>query len=230
MRRILCVCLVAGAAGIVFAAGNTSGTQAVPDAPTAPVENRFEKNIQAFEDADRASPPPENAVLFVGSSSIRMWDVKKWFPDLPAINRGFGGSTTGEVNLFLDRIVLPYAPRTIVYYAGDNDIAGKIPAKTVAANFREFVRRVHEKLPETKIIYVAIKPSPSRWQFAEQTRAANGLVMDFCTSDQRLTYLDVFTPMLGENGEPRRELFLDDMLHLNDEGYRLWTSLLKPLL
>lgn len=230
MRRVLCVCLVAGAAGAVFAAGNTSPEQAAPDTPAAPVENRFEKNIQAFEDTDRTSPPPKNAVLFVGSSSIRMWDLEKWFPDLPAINRGFGGSTTGEVNLFLDRIVLPYAPKTIVYYAGDNDIAGKIPAKTVAANFREFARRVHEELPETKIIYVAIKPSPSRWQFAEQTRTANSLVMKLCTPDKRLTYLDVFTPMIGENGEPRRELFLDDMLHLNEEGYRLWTSLLKPLL
>jgi lysophospholipase L1-like esterase len=189
---------------------------------------RWEKAIAAFEEKDKASPPPRHAVLFVGSSSIRFWDVAKSFPGLDVINRGFGGSELGDSVYFAPRIVLPYEPRTIVLYAGDNDLAsGKTPEQ-VAADFREFTRLVLAKLPRTRIVFVSIKPSPSRWKLVDKSRQTNDLIAAHCKSDERLAYVDVATAMLGADGKPRAELFLSDNLHLNAKGYELWASLLKP--
>jgi lysophospholipase L1-like esterase len=191
---------------------------------------RWEKDIAAFEKQDRDRPPPKNAVLFVGSSSIRRWDLKRSFPDLPVINRGFGGSELADAVHFAPRIVLKHAPRVIVLYAGDNDIAaGKTPEQ-VAGDFRAFVRTVRPKLPEARIIFVCIKPSLRRWHLRDKIRKANALIEAQCKDDRRLTYLDVATPMLGADGKPRPELFADDGLHLNDKGYKLWAKLLMPLI
>jgi lysophospholipase L1-like esterase len=189
---------------------------------------RWEKAIAAFEEKDKTNPPPHNAVLFVGSSSIRFWDVAKSFPGIDVINRGFGGSELADSVYFAPRIVLPHEPRTVVLYAGDNDLAsGKTPEQ-VAADFREFTRLVLAKLPKTRIIYVSIKPSPSRWKLADKSRQANYLIAAHCKSDERLVYVDVTAAMLGADGKPRTELFLGDGLHLNAKGYEIWASLLKP--
>ncbi len=191
---------------------------------------RWESTIQEFEKQDKTNPPPQGAVLFVGSSSIRMWPLKHCFPDLPVINRGFGGSFVEDSLYYADRIVLPYKPRVIVFYAGDNDIAsGKTPEQ-VFHDFTTFVKKVHEALPKTRIIYIAIKPSIARWKLIDKMREANRLIQDFTRKDARLTFVDIDTPMTGPDGRPRRELFLEDGLHLNDEGYALWTSLIQPLL
>jgi lysophospholipase L1-like esterase len=205
---------------------------AVPEAGLAeePDPDKWEDDIAAFEAADRASPPPKGAVLFVGSSSIRLWKLSQWFPELTAINRGFGGSQIADVNRYVERIVLPYTPAQIVFYAGDNDINAKKPPEQVAADFRAFVDRVHAVLPETEVLFIAIKPSLKRWeQFATQQQA-NDSIRGFCEADDRLSYLDIVAPMLGENGEPRPELFDDDGLHLNDAGYALWTSRVASVL
>jgi lysophospholipase L1-like esterase len=189
---------------------------------------RWEKDIAAFQERDREKPPPQNAVLFVGSSSIRLWDLSKSFPDLQAINRGFGGSQLADVAHFVPRIVLPYEPRLIVLYAGDNDIAaGKTPER-VLADFRAVERAVHTKLPKIRIVYISIKPSLRRWHLIESIRKANALIEAECKKKDRLVYLDVVAPMLGKDGKPRSELFADDGLHLNAKGYALWTDLLKP--
>jgi lysophospholipase L1-like esterase len=191
------------------------------------VGDKWENDISAFEASDRESPPPTGAVLFVGSSSIRLWKLPQWLPDLTAINRGFGGSQIADVNRHLKRIVLPYKPSQIVFYAGDNDINAKKTPARVTDDFNAFVTAVRRDLPETRIIFVAIKPSLKRWdQFATQQQA-NDAIREICEASPQLTYLDVVTPMLGDNGEPKPELFADDGLHLNDAGYRLWTDLLK---
>ena len=197
---------------------------------TAPAADRWEKTIAAFEAEDQASPPPRNAVVFVGSSSIRLWDLKKSFPDVAAINRGFGGSQMADAARYAHRIVTPYKPRLIVLYEGDNDLnAGKSPEQ-VAADFDEFLKVVRRELPTTPLIVIGMKPSPARWKLIEYQREANRLLADRCAKDGKCRFLDVEKPMLGSDGQPKAEIFRADKLHLNDEGYKLWNALLRPLL
>ncbi len=180
---------------------------------------RWEKTIEVFERQDGQKPPPKDAVLFVGSSSIRFWDLKKSFPDLEVINRGFGGSELADSAFYAPRIVVKYQPRMVVLYAGDNDIgAGKTPER-VFADFKDFVRAVHTPLPRTKIVYLSIKPSISRWKLVDRMRKANSSIEEYCKQGDGLVYLDVATPMLGPDGKPRPELFRRDGLHLNEKGY-----------
>jgi lysophospholipase L1-like esterase len=154
--------------------------------------------------------------------------VAKSFPGMDVINRGFGGSELADSVYFAPRIVLPYEPRTVVLYAGDNDLAsGKTPEQ-VAADFREFTRIVLAKLPKARIVYISIKPSPSRWKLVDKSRQANELIAAHCKSDERLVYVDVTAAMLGADGKPKAELFRGDGLHLNAKGYEIWASLLKP--
>lgn len=192
---------------------------------------RWEKDIDAYTRADAAHPPPQNAVLFIGSSSILKWTtLAADFPGVPVINRGFGGSELADSVYYADRIALPYHPRLVVLYAGDNDLlAGKTP-ETIFADFKAFTAKIHAGLPEARLIYIAIKPSPSRWQLREKIVQTNSLIAAECRRDPRDTFLDVYAPMLDAKGQPRPELFVPDMLHLNAEGYALWQKLLAPLL
>jgi lysophospholipase L1-like esterase len=191
---------------------------------------RFEAEIAAFEAWDRQNTFPHDAILFVGSSSIRMWPTAETFPDLPVINRGFGGSHTSDVNHFAERIVLKYAPRLIVFYAGDNDIeAGKSPQQ-VFDGIQAFAKSVHDRLPNTRIIYLPIKPSIARWPKWPQMQTVNSSVAKLSQSDERIIYVDTATPMLGHDGRPRAELFLEDGLHLNTKGYGEWSNTLGPTL
>jgi len=193
--------------------------------------NKWEADIAAFEAADKTNPPPKDAILFVGSSSIRLWKtLARDFSEFPVINRGFGGSEMADSVTFAERIVLPYRPRQIMVYAGDNDIAAGKSGEKVAADFKAFVKKVHKALPETRIAYIAIKPSPSRWRLVDKINTANGLIAKFTKTDKRLTFIDVFTPMLGADGRPRPELFQPDQLHLNAQGYELWTQTVRPFL
>jgi lysophospholipase L1-like esterase/ketosteroid isomerase-like protein len=194
------------------------------------VPSRWEKSIQEFEAEDRQHAPQSGGVLFLGSSSIRLWDLKSSFPDVRAVNRGFGGSQIADSVEFADRIILPHRPRLIVFYAGDNDIAGGKSAEQVAADFQALVGKVHANLPETRIAFIAVKPCPSRWKHIETQKQANRLVEEFTKTDARLAYVDVVKPMLNAEGKPREDLFRKDNLHLNDEGYKLWNEIVKPLL
>lgn len=192
--------------------------------------NRWENEIQAFERQDAKHRPAENAVLFVGSSSIRLWKLDESFPDLNAINRGFGGSQLADAVHFAERIVIPYRPRLVVLYAGDNDLAAGKKPEQVLADFKQFAAKVNAALPETRIAYLAIKPSIKRWSLVDRIRETNAAIEQFISGDKRLTYVDVFQPMLAADGQPRPELFLADGLHLNAEGYKLWASVVQPTL
>ena len=208
----------------VFATCATASEIPDPDAA------RFEQDILAFESWDRQNSFPPDAVLFVGSSSIRMWQSAERFPDVPVINRGFGGSHTSDVNHFAERVVVRYKPRLIVFYAGDNDIeAGKTP-QHVFDDFQAFANLVHKQLPQTRIVYLPIKPSLARWSKWPRMQEVNAQVENLSKAENRIVYVDTATPMLGEDGRPRSELFLDDGLHLNDKGYELWTKVLSPFL
>lgn len=192
---------------------------------------QWEAEIKAFEARDKTNPPPHSPILFIGSSSVRMWKtLADDFKGFPVINRGFGGSQMTDSAYFVDRIVLPYHPRQIYVYAGDNDLAaGKAPEQ-VLADFKEFVRKVKASVPSTKIAYIAVKPSPSRWQLADKMRATNKLIAEYARFDSNLSFIDVFTPMLDKDGKPAEELFIADKLHMNAKGYALWTSIIRPTL
>jgi lysophospholipase L1-like esterase len=166
----------------------------------------------------------------VGSSSIRVWpDLKADFPNIDVLQRGFGGSTLDEVDQYAPRIVLPYCPRLIVLYAGDNDLAEGRTPEQILADFKTFVGLVRPPMPKTKIVFVSIKPSTARVALLGKMREANALVRNYIATDPSLTYVDVFTPMLGPTGVPRGELFQSDGLHMNAQGYAIWRGLLQPL-
>jgi lysophospholipase L1-like esterase len=191
----------------------------------------FETEISAFEQADLASPPPENPVLFVGSSSIRIWpDLVGDFPDYPVINRGFGGSQMSDVLYYLDRVVAVYDPALIVVYEGDNDLASGKSVDQVYADYIEFLALVEEQLPGADVAFISTKPSPSRSQYLEVTRQLNARLEELASNDYHLWFIDVFTPMLDDSGQPRPELFGSDMLHMNSAGYELWKSIIEPVL
>lgn len=195
-----------------------------------PQKDPWESTIAEFERDYRENPPQPGGILFLGSSSIRLWDLDKYFPDLPVLNRGFGGSQIGDSVRHAHRIVYPAAPSTLVFYAGDNDVAAGKGAHRVIYDYGSFVKHVHSRLPECRIIFIAIKPSLARWNLVETMREANRGIEKLTKTDPRLFFVDVDTPMIGEDGRPRPELFVDDGLHLSAEGYELWSSLLRPLL
>jgi len=203
---------------------------AMPARPltAAPQTNKWEGAIAAFEQEDKQSPPPKNAILFVGSSSIRLWDTTRSFPTLTTLNRGFGGSYLSDVARYADRIITPYQPRLIVVYAGSNDIAGQRTAEEVFAAYKDLVAAVRKSLPTTPILYIAMAPNPKRWHLYPQMQKADALIRDYAKTHDHLRFLDFGPQMLGSDGRPRPELFRDDKLHLNAEGYRLWNSLLLP--
>src|SRR5438477_5821026 len=220
-----------GAALVVWSALNSGLRAQDPVAPANSDSSKWESEIKAFEAADRTNPPPRNAIVFVGSSSIRLWkSLARDFSEFTVINRGFGGSQISDSVAFAKRIVLPCRPRMVVLYAGDNDLAaGKAPEQLLA-DFKAFVRTIQSALPKTRIAFISIKPSPSRWQLAEKTRAANQAIEAYCRQDGRTLYIDVFKPMLGRDGKPRPELFVEDRLHMNAAGYALWPERIKPRL
>lgn len=192
--------------------------------------SRFDAEIARYEAADRTAAPTPGGILFVGSSSIRLWTTLATdFPGLPVLNRGFGGSTIAEATHYAPRIVLPYRPRMIVLYAGENEIAAGRPAPSVAKDYERFVGLVRQTLPATQIVFISVKPSPSRWELQSQLRETNRLVRAFAATDSRQTFVDVFTPMLGANGRPRAELFVADSLHMTAQGYALWRTYLSPI-
>lgn len=188
--------------------------------------------IAKFTQADATNRPPTHAVVFVGSSSIVKWtSLARDFPGIQTINRGFGGSELADSVFYADRIIIPYQPRTVVVYAGDNDLKAGKPSETVAADFIAFRTKIHAALPAAKIVFIGIKPSPSRWDLRKKALHANALIAADCATDpKRLAFLDIWPSMLGPDGLPRPALYLADKLHLTPAGYAVWPPLLAPLL
>lgn len=195
---------------------------------TLPADAPFAEQINAFTEADAREFPEPGGVVFIGSSSITRWlGAQRDFPFINLIRRGFGGSTLDQSTLYADRIAIPYQPRLIVMYAGDNDIALGESADEVFDDFRAFVATVHAELPDTLIAFASIKFSPSRWHLKDEIARANALIAEYSAATPNVHFIDLTQTLLGENGEPRPELFSDG-LHPNRDGYKKWIEVLSP--
>ena len=215
MIRVFAALLALALSGASFAAG-----------PAPAVVARWGDSLAAFEKSDKASPPAPGGVLFVGSSSIRLWPhLPDDFRQVKVINRGFGGSTMADCSLLAPQLVVQYRPRHVIVYAGDNDLAEGRTPQQVLESFQDFVRTVRAELPEAKISYISVKPSPLRASLMEQAREVNGLVSRYLAELPNASYIDVFTPMLDGEGRPRADLYGPDRLHMNAAGYALWKQL-----
>jgi len=192
--------------------------------------DRWEATIKKFEDADKVTPPPQNGIVFVGASSIVRWNLPGSFPELGAraINRGFGGSLAADSTRYAERIVIPYKPRIVVFYAGDNDVEANHTPEQIAGDFTAFERKVHAALPATQIIFISIKPSIRRWPWIEQIKGANALVRQYCATHPNLTFVDIVPQMIGADGKPIKELLVEDGLHMTPAGYKIWNDALRP--
>lgn len=196
----------------------------------APEADRWAKEMAAFAAEDESQPFAPGGIVFVGSSSIRLWDLPAAFPGRRVLNRGFGGSQIPDSVRHVERLVLRHQPATVVFYAGDNDLSSGRTPEQVLADFEAFVSQVHATLPATRIAFVAIKPSLARWAIVDKVREANRLIRAVCDRDDRLGFVDVDGPMIGWDGKPRADLFAKDGLHLSLKGYALWNVLVTPFL
>lgn len=192
----------------------------------------FYNDIQAFKELDKRNPPPQNAIVFVGSSSFTMWtDVQKYFPGYPIINRGFGGSTLADAIRYVNDIVIPYHPKQVVIYSGENDVAtGTVSANEVFKRFTTFFKMIRDSLPDTNIAYVSMKPSPSRENYMPVFDSANNRIKSFLSNQKNTAFVDVYHKMLDSAGKPRKELFRDDLLHMKRVGYEIWKQEILPVL
>jgi lysophospholipase L1-like esterase len=226
----LTIALIAAATLCATASQAGAASAPAPVAAQPPSAPQWDAAFAAFAADDAVHPYPPGGVLFVGSSSIRLWsDLEDQFGNLPVvIKRGFGGSQLSDCVRNLSRLVLRYRPRTVLVYAGDNDLAAGSAPNEVLRRFAAFVDGVHTTLPGTRIAYISIKPSPARTVLLPQIRMANTLIRDYAEREANVDYIDIFTPMLDADGKPRRELFRKDALHLNGDGYALWKRVIAP--
>jgi lysophospholipase L1-like esterase len=191
---------------------------------------RWESDIRAMQERDRLAPSAPGGVLFVGSSSIRLWPLRQYFPELNTINQGFGGSYLSDSLYYAGRIVIPYKPRIVVTYAGENDIDAGASASAVARDFAKFAVEVQWALPRTTLIFISMKPGITRAGIAGVIHEANHRIRTYCGTHPGLTYLDIEPLMLAADGRPRPDLFMSDGIHLSPAGYRIWSDALRPLL
>jgi lysophospholipase L1-like esterase len=188
----------------------------------------FIDEIRKFQEEDSISFPKKNETLFVGSSSFRLWKkVQEYFPKHTVINRGFGGSTLADVIRYADQIIIPYEPKQIVIYAGENDIAGGTTPELVSDRFANLITIIRNKLPNVRIIYVAAKPSPSREKFQRSIISANTRIRNQISHLNNAAFVDVYNLMLTPDGKMRPELFGSDMLHMNEKGYAIWSKAIE---
>ena len=193
--------------------------------------SRWEKALRDFAAMDQLKPPRHGAVVFVGSSSVRLWSgLEGQFGSTAVLKRGFGGARLSDCIENLEQLVVKYRPRLVVLYAGDNDLADGVAPGEVLRRFVVLAERIRERLPKARLAFVSIKPSPARQQLLLQVRVANRLIESYVQGREGLAYVDVFNAMLDSDGLPRRELFAPDELHLNADGYALWRAVLAPLL
>ncbi|MEO6915232.1 MAG: GDSL-type esterase/lipase family protein [Chitinophagaceae bacterium] len=193
----------------------------------------FYKEVMALKKLDSITPPPANPILFIGSSSFTKWtNVQEMFPGYTILNRAFGGSSLPQMNMYAEDIIFPYNPKQIVIYCGENDVAASdtIDSKIVSDRFISLFRLIRNRLPKAQIVYVSMKPSPSREKFWKTFVQGNQIIKNYIWTQPNATYVDVTAKMMGPDGKPMKEIFTSDMLHMNQDGYKIWQSVLLPYL
>lgn len=193
----------------------------------------FMDEIKQFKQQDSIQFPPKNAILFVGSSSFRKWtDVQSYFPGYPIINRGFGGSSLPDVIRYAKDIIYPYHPKQVVIYCGDNDLAASdtVTGQTVFNRFKMLFGMIREKLPVANIVFISLKPSPSRLYTMKNEVIANDKIKNFISKQQNAVFVDVYHKMLNPDGKPIPAIFEADSLHMNSGGYKIWQKEIQPSL
>jgi lysophospholipase L1-like esterase len=193
---------------------------------------KFWNDVQVIKKYDQMFTPPANPILFIGSSSIRKWnDLERTFADYVVMNRGIGGAVTDDVTYYVNDIVFPYHPRQIVIYVGENDAPDeKTTADSILNRTKRLIAVLRTQLPDVPLVYLAMKPSPSRVKYQEKVKAANELIRAYLNTQKNTTFIDIYTLMLTPEGKLRPELFVGDMLHMNKDGYKIWRAAVEPYL
>jgi lysophospholipase L1-like esterase len=194
-------------------------------------EYPYARDIRRFKELDSINPPPQHTILFAGSSSFTLWqDVQDYFPEFTIINRGFGGSTLPDQIYYANDIIFPYSPRQIVIYCGENDLAysDSVTPEMMIDRFRELFNLIRSEMPDVKITYISMKPSPSRWHLAEKFINANLGIRIFLEFQENVSFVNVWDKMLNSDSLPDSSLFREDMLHMNEKGYRIWQKAIEP--
>lgn len=192
------------------------------------INPKWEEPIAAFEKQDKETTPPLHPVVITGSSSARGWNVKKFFPGKPVLNRGFGGSQVSDAIDYFDRLVPNYRPSTLIFYSGDNDIAGGKAPEQILKDYNTFFDLVKKKSPDTRVIILPVKPSPSRWKHWEAMQKVNAELKSIAATNANFVYVETALPLLGEDGKPKESYYKGDKLHMTDDGYKVWTDLVGP--
>ena len=191
--------------------------------------NRWEPTIQKFEAEDKQNAPAKGGVVFIGSSSIARWsNLAESFPNLTVVNRGFGGSELADSARYASRVVVPHAPRIVVLYAGENDLNRGVTPDVISADFGSFSGVIRKSLPSTRIVVIGLKPSLLRWKLRDGMHETNKLIRTRCAAERNCVYVDPWPSMIGKDGTPKPEFFVEDGLHMTPAGYKAWTQMLQP--
>jgi|SRR5689334_4702179 len=193
----------------------------------------FWDDIQTFKHQDSTQEPPQHAILFVGSSSFTKWtDVQNYFPGYTIINRGFGGSSLPDVIRYENDVIFKYKPKQIVMYCGENDLAGSdtVTAQMVFNRFKKLFSDIRKRFSNIPFVYISLKPSPSRWQLHEKMVAANSQIENYLAQKKNTVFVDVYHKMLGPDGTPIKDIYVEDNLHMNAKGYAIWKKEIQPIL
>ncbi|RYG40477.1 MAG: G-D-S-L family lipolytic protein [Chitinophagaceae bacterium] len=190
----------------------------------------FAKEIAEFKKQDSAHYPAAGQILLIGSSSFTRWtDVQDYFPSYPILNRGFGGSTIPDVTLYVEDVVFRYAPKQIIVYCGENDmVSDTVTAEVVLNRFKQLFTTIRSRLQRVPIVYISMKPSPSRELIQGKVREGNALIRAFLKKQKRATFIDVYKEMIDDEGKPMPDLFVEDNLHMNKKGYAIWQKMMEP--
>jgi lysophospholipase L1-like esterase len=191
----------------------------------------FQNEVKSLtERIDRAGWEP-NSFVFTGSSSVRLWEnLQEEFPEIPIINTGFGGSQATDLLIHLDELVIRYRPEKVFIYEGDNDLNAGKQAAQIMKDIDMIVTRIHKKLPETNIVLISAKPSPSRWQLKTSYTVLNDLIRQYATTHDQVNFMNVWNVMLDKSGRPISEIFIADSLHMNAKGYAIWNKSVIPFM
>jgi len=223
INPLLAICLLAT---LLIAGCQT----APPNSLATHDSSRWQKDMATFQAIEVTNRPPAGCIVFVGSSSIRLWKtLAKDFPGYPVVNRGFGGSQIADSVEFAEEIITSHQPRQVIIYAGGNDInVGKEP-EAVYGDFVALVKKIRAGSPKAKVCYISSAPNPARWAQVEKVRKLNSLVNAYCQR-HNCTFIDVFSRMLGPDGLPKPNIYVEDRLHMNENGYAIWREAVLPCL